>query len=433
MTSVVDRVDQSIQTLTPVPSTSTAPPPLPAQAAAAALNPSRDALPSSSDQSATVKKKPKQHHKPRIVLSGTPDEILSRNSERAASPAFVEKLVQRAGTHWNKFYSNHAKNPNPFFKDRHWTDREWPQLAQLGEVDEVDADADSPEEQEEGQADQEQQRRARKGKGKAVLEVGCGTGAFIYPLLERYPQARYVAFDFAKKAVELTMSHPLYTPSSCHIFQHDLTLPLPLLAEKLASTPPEFGEPILPGSFDVVSCVFVLSALPPNKQAEAVKTLVSLLAPGGWLLFRDYALRDAAQLRFHSLPSASYATEPSLLSPRVATPSPSSSGTSSPIEGSSDAPEQQQKEDENPPTTTTAATTAVQANLPFYRRGDNTLTYFFTPEEITTFVSSAVSSLGSNEVELEGGVEVVEREMENRKEGWGCTRRFVHGSWRRVK
>lgn len=137
--------------------------------------------------------------KPRIVLQGTPDEILDRNAARSASPAFVEKLVARAGTHWNKFYSNHAKNPNPFFKDRHWTDREWPQLAQLAQP--VDP----------------------KGKGKAVLEVGCGTGAFIYPqvdsrilsrmvgqgrilmrfpccrLLERYPQARYVAFDFAKK------------------------------------------------------------------------------------------------------------------------------------------------------------------------------------------------------------------------------------------
>lgn len=54
-----------------------------------------------------------------------------------------------------------------------------------------------------------------------MLEVGCGTGATIYPyvafsapdlttfadlafplsLLERYPRARFVAFDFAKKCV----------------------------------------------------------------------------------------------------------------------------------------------------------------------------------------------------------------------------------------
>lgn len=101
----------------------------------------------------------RKNKKPRIVLQGTADEILDRNAARSASPAFVEKLVARAGTHWNKFYSNHAKNPatNQFFKDRHWTDREWPQLAQLAEP------------------------VVPKEKGKAVLEVGCGTGAFIYP------------------------------------------------------------------------------------------------------------------------------------------------------------------------------------------------------------------------------------------------------------
>ncbi|KAG0663094.1 hypothetical protein C6P46_002937 [Rhodotorula mucilaginosa] len=367
---------------------------------------------SSTDSKPTRTSKAK---KPRIVLQGTPDEILDRNAARSASPAFVEKLVARAGTHWNKFYSNHAKNPatNQFFKDRHWTDREWPQLAQLAEP--VDP----------------------KGKGKAVLEVGCGTGAFIYPLLERYPQARYVAFDFAKKAVELTKTHPLYTPSSCHIFQHDLTLPLSSLSDKLASPPPEFGDPILPGSFDIVSCVFVLSALPPHKQAEAVKSLISLLAPGGWLLFRDYALRDAAQLRFHSLPSASYATEPSLLSPRTRPPPPASCTPASDSVPNPAAPTGGNDTPLSTLTTTTTTTPAtatpataptttapspIDANLPFYRRGDNTLTYFFTPSEVTSFVDSALEDLRQRDdeeggIELEGSVEVVEREMENRKEG----------------
>lgn len=112
--------------------------------------------------------------KPRIVLDGTPDEILARNN-RAASPAFVDKLLARAGTHWNKFYTNHA-NATPFFKDRHWTDREWPQLAQLAEVSEAQSADDNA-----AEGVQAERRRLAKGKGKAVLEVGCGTGAFIYP------------------------------------------------------------------------------------------------------------------------------------------------------------------------------------------------------------------------------------------------------------
>ncbi|GAA6057401.1 hypothetical protein JCM3770_000746 [Rhodotorula araucariae] len=317
---------------------------------------------------------PKRARKPRIVLEGTTDEILARNNI-AAQPAFVDKLFARAGKHWHEFYKHHAATP--FFKDRHWTQREWAELARLGE----DGDGEA------GQAD-----RDVKGKGKAVLEVGCGTGAFIYPLLEQYPSARFVAFDFAKKAVELTISNARYDSAHCHIFQHDLTSPRATLDEKLSAVPPEFGEPI--HSFDFVSAVFVLSALNPTTQARAMQTLVSLLAPGGSLLFRDYALHDAAQLRFHSLPSASYASNPSLLSD----------------------------------------------SAPLYRRGDNTLTYFFTPEEVQALVNDAVEAInsertarGEDELVVDGGSGVVEREMQNRAEAWGCTRRFVHGSWRRVR
>ncbi|GJN87686.1 hypothetical protein Rhopal_000641-T1 [Rhodotorula paludigena] len=317
----------------------------------------------------------KRLRKPRIVLEGSIEDILARNNS-PADPAYVDKLSARAGKSWHDFYKNHAATP--FFKDRHWTDREWPELARLDENAQAgqDGDDDVP--------------VARKGQGKAVLEVGCGTGAFIYPLLERYPSARFVAFDFAKKAVELTQSHVSHDPSHCHVFQHDLTAPIDDLRNKLDNAPPSFGTPI--HSFDIISCVFVLSALPPEKQARAVETLVSLLALGGSLLFRDYALHDAAQLRFHSLPSASYAANPSLLSER------------------------------------------------FYRRGDNTFTFFFTPEDIETYIASAVAAInvdrsarGEADIEVEGKVEVVEREMQNRAEGWGCTRRFVHGSWRRMR
>ncbi|GAA5937959.1 hypothetical protein JCM3775_002407 [Rhodotorula graminis] len=351
----------------PAASTSTSPPPSSSSAPAF-------------DSTSTPTSAPKKARKPRIVLEGTTDEILARNN-KAAEPRFVDKLFSTAGKQWNQFYKHHAATP--FFKDRHWTLREWPQLAALGNAA-AGHDADEL-------GDSTSGSRA-KGKGKAVLEVGCGTGAFIYPLLEQYPSARFVAFDFAKKAVELTLSNANHDPVHCHIFQHDLTAPRAVLDGKLAQPPPEFGEPVL--EFDFVSAVFVLSALDPAKQAKAMQTLVSLLAPGGSLLFRDYALHDAAQLRFHSLPSASYAANPSLLSD----------------------------------------------SLPLYRRGDNTLTYFFTADDVRTLVDGAVEAVnaerrseGRNVVVLEGGVEVVEREMQNRAEQWGCTRRFVHGSWRRVR
>uniref|UniRef100_A0A0K3CHH8 BY PROTMAP: gi/647395738/emb/CDR37401.1/ RHTO0S02e14400g1_1 [Rhodosporidium toruloides] n=1 Tax=Rhodotorula toruloides TaxID=5286 RepID=A0A0K3CHH8_RHOTO len=339
---------------------------------------------SSSTSSVELSRTTKKTRKPRIVLEGTAEEILKRNNT-AASRTFVEGLIQRAGTNWNRFYTNHAA-AGPFFKDRHWLDREWEELKELG-----------------GPADGATDVEGRpSGTGKTMLEVGCGTGATIYPLLERYPRARFVAFDFAKKCI-LPQSHASYDPTHTHIFQHDLTKPLDDLYAKLDDVPPEFGLAVR--QFDIVSCVFVLSALAPRCQAKAMETLLALVAPGGSLLFRDYALHDAAQLRFHSLPSASYASNPSLLSPQTdASASPDSSTPSDP--------------------------SFDDSNRPFYRRGDNTLTYFFTANEIQSHVDEAAHALG---IEVEGKCEVVEREMENRKEQWGCTRRFVHASWRRVR
>ncbi|BGP21997.1 methyltransferase [Rhodotorula toruloides] len=336
--------------------------------------------PTSSVESSNTTKKAR---KPRIVLEGSAEEIVRRNNT-AAGRTFVEGLIQRAGTNWNRFYTNHAA-AGPFFKDRHWLDREWEELKELGRAEDGAGDGD-------GRTDLTRD---------TMLEVGCGTGATIYPLLERYPRARFVAFDFAKKAVELTKRHAKYNPAHTHIFQHDLTKPLDDLYAKLDDVPPEFGPAVR--QFDIVSCVFVLSAIAPRFQAKAMETLLALLAPGGSLLFRDYALHDAAQLRFHSLPSASYASNPSLLSPQSDAPVSDSSSQSD--------------------------STFDDFNRPFYRRGDNTLTYFFTAAEIQSYVDEARRAL---EIEVEGKCEVVEREMENRKEQWGCTRRFVHGSWRRV-
>ncbi|GAA5960375.1 hypothetical protein JCM3765_007491 [Sporobolomyces pararoseus] len=325
-------------------------------------------------------KSSKKPRKARIPLSGPPEEILSKN--RTSAPQFwVDKTVKLAGKHWNDFYRNHQAVP--FFKDRHWTQREWDLESKLGGGE-------------------------GKGKGKAILETGCGTGAFIYPLLEIYPDARFVGFDFAAKAVELTKGHAAHDTSKVHIFQHDLTEPptAPSLAERLADVPPEFGAPI--DQFDIVSHVFVLSALAPRNHAAAVKTLIGLLAPGGTLLFRDYALHDEAQLRFHALPSASYATVPALLSAQT---------------DSSASPSTTEAKD-------STAANVTESNRPWYKRGDQTMTYFFTPEEVQELVDRACQDLGRK---VKGSIEVVERKLENRAQEWQCTRKFVHGSWTRTE
>ena len=53
------------------------------------------------------------------------------------------------------------------------------------------------------------------------------------------------------------------------------------------------GEPV-----DVVTMVFVLSALAPETHVAALRNAAAALRPGGLVLFRDYGLYDAAMLRF---------------------------------------------------------------------------------------------------------------------------------------
>ena len=52
-----------------------------------------------------------------------------------------------------------------------------------------------------------------------------------------------------------------------------------------------------PGTVDVVSLVFVLSALDPSKFDRALQNVASLLKPDGLLIFRDYGQFDMAMFR----------------------------------------------------------------------------------------------------------------------------------------
>lgn len=229
-----------------------------------------------------------------------------------------------------------------------------------------------------------------------------------------------------------------YDTSHVHAFVHDLTCPAghATLPTQLQAAPPEFWADPMPDSattptapisthqVDLISCVFVLSALPPKAQAPAVQALFDVLLPGGVLILRDYALYDEAQLRFHALPSKSYAAVPSLLSTQL-----------------------------DPSTPLAEGVDQDEAGKAWYRRGDGesrldavplaglwlivcdipgTMTYFFSLEEMAALAAGVRGVENGQEWRLEGEPVEIQREMENRREAWGCTRRFVQGSWRKV-
>ena len=51
-------------------------------------------------------------------------------------------------------------------------------------------------------------------------------------------------------------------------------------------------------SVDLLTCIFVMSAIHPDKHQMVFHNLSRVLRPGGVLLFRDYGVNDMAMIRF---------------------------------------------------------------------------------------------------------------------------------------
>ncbi|KAJ3158160.1 hypothetical protein HDU86_003112 [Geranomyces michiganensis] len=183
--------------------------------------------------------------------------VLTVQDGGAGMTAFQKSKLHKEYTRsWDLFYKRNTTN---FFKDRHWTEREFPEL------------------------------RAEGGEpcSKRLLELGCGVGNFIFPLLESNPELYIYGCDLSTRAVDFVKANAMYTESRCKAFVCDIT------ADKLTDNVPV-------ASLDLVSALFVLSAIPPENMHRAVENIRTVLKPGGKVLIRDYGLYDAAQLRFKS-------------------------------------------------------------------------------------------------------------------------------------
>ncbi|XP_015689709.1 uncharacterized protein LOC102722747 isoform X1 [Oryza brachyantha] len=179
----------------------------------------------------------------------------STSSGRLVTPFWKEKYEKDARRYWDIFYKRHE---DKFFKDRHYLDKEWGKYF-------------------EGQ-----------GGGKMViLEVGCGAGNTIFPLISTYPDIFAHACDFSPRAVDLVKKHKDYRPDRVNAFVCDIT------SDQLT-------ENVQPSSADVVTMIFMLSAVAPAKMPLVLQNVRNVLKNGGRVLFRDYAFGDLAQERLMS-------------------------------------------------------------------------------------------------------------------------------------
>lgn len=164
----------------------------------------------------------------------------------------AQQFERDAKKHWDLFYK---RNETRFFKDRHWTTREFEELLGLDE------------------------------NAGVLLEVGCGVGNLFYPLLQDNIKIKKIyACDFSPRAIDLVKNHKSFDPEIITAFQADIT------------SKNCFTEVDLP--VNVVTMIFVLSAIHPDKFKPVAENLYAVTSSGGTVLFRDYGRYDMAQLRF---------------------------------------------------------------------------------------------------------------------------------------
>ena len=118
-----------------------------------------------------------------LDLTVEQQEALQRQDSSPVSTYRANKFDQEAKKHWDIFYK---RNETRFFKDRHWTTREFWELCNTPDI------------------------HIEHSK-KVLVEIGCGVGNFAFPLLEdkRCNLFIYVC-DFSPRAVEFVKSNSLY-------------------------------------------------------------------------------------------------------------------------------------------------------------------------------------------------------------------------------
>ena len=156
---------------------------------------------------------------------------------------------------------------------------------------------------------------------KVCLEVGCGHGCSIYPLIDNNQllEIRMIATDYSSEALSIFMLHDKFDPSRIDVRLWDITQPYTASTDfrtvnNLATTKEDvdcreiFPSPSLPEnekrihgeSADTILCLFVLSALHSDTHESALQHMWKLLPPGGVVLFRDYGICDMTMFRHRS-------------------------------------------------------------------------------------------------------------------------------------
>ncbi|KAF8394306.1 hypothetical protein HHK36_020513 [Tetracentron sinense] len=197
---------------------------------------------------------------------------------------------------WKSFHNRHSTGR--FFKERRYLLKEFPELHCCDEY-------------------------------SKVLEVGCGNGSTVLPILRGKESIIVYACDCSTEALErakemIDASGGVSLKQRFHPFSCDFSrngFPKWLACDSCQKSSPQMQHDSFPdvienkgtglndlsslaedqcciGGVDFVTLIFTLSAVQFHNMPTAIAECMSVLKPGGLLLFRDYGLYDMTMLRF---------------------------------------------------------------------------------------------------------------------------------------
>lgn len=171
-----------------------------------------------------------------MVRRLTQEEIEKLKNDNLISDFYRNKLEKDAKKNWDLFYK---RNQDKFFKDRHWTLEEFQELLQP--------------------------RQNEDYGSKKLLEIGCGVGNFVFPLLEAQCNYFIYACDFSPVAIDILKKNSLYNESKIKAFVADVTDEEKFLTQFLNYDSLE--------SIDLVTLIYVLSTITPEKMQNVINNL----------------------------------------------------------------------------------------------------------------------------------------------------------------
>ena len=232
-------------------------------------------------------------------------QTLQNHLEKCTISSMVKNQIQEEeedAIAWDQFYKDHGTK---FFKDRHYLEKAFPEVFL------------EPSQQQQNQQQSSSSSSSSLTKLKTLVEIGCGVGNAILPLLEdevdegdgvdtkqerrRSKWDVIHGLDISQQAITLLQQDPRFTSFNERVRnisqnQEQQQQQQQAVYGHVCDISKEIPNSCI-GISDVTTLLFCLSAIDPSDMIAAAQNVVSTLKPGGILVFRDYGRYDEAQMK----------------------------------------------------------------------------------------------------------------------------------------